>query len=68
MKPELIIQGILQRAIEDGLVAPMETLDDPDPWSRTSEELRGCVTLLCERLKSVGAAVPAPHKLPQRTA
>jgi hypothetical protein len=57
MALEQLIRNILVRAIEDGLVAPMENVEDPDPQSRTDEELRGCVGLLRERL----TRVPAPH-------
>jgi hypothetical protein len=64
MTTQQIVRSILERAIEDGLVAPMETLDDPDPWRRTDEELRGCVRVLGERLGArSGQAVPPPHLL-----
>jgi hypothetical protein len=56
------VRNILERAIEDGLVAPMESLENPDPQSRTDEELRGCVSVLQGRLKA-GSAVPAPHRI-----
>ena len=59
MKLEQLIRNLLERAIEDGLVAPMETLDDPDPQSRTDEELRGCVALLGQRLSR--PSLPSPH-------
>ncbi len=45
MTLETIIRSVLERAVEAGLVAPMETLDDPDPHIRTDDELRGCVTV-----------------------
>ena len=60
MALEQLIRNILVRAIEDGLVAPMENVEDPDPQSRTDEELRGCVGLLRERLTRQ-SRVPAPH-------
>lgn len=50
MKLEQLVRIILERAIEDGLVAPMENLEDPDPQSRTDEELQGCVGVLAGRV------------------
>ena len=63
MTLETIVRSILACAMEDGLVSPMETLDDPDPQSRTDEELGGCVMVLQQGLKLMpGSAVPAPHR------
>lgn len=59
MKLEQLVRNLLERAIEDGLVAPMETFDDPDPQSRTDEELRGCTALLRQRLPR--PSLSSPH-------
>jgi hypothetical protein len=61
MKLEQLIRNVLERAIEDGLVAPMENLDDPDPQSRTEEELRGCVCILRDRLAESQGSPRSPH-------
>ena len=57
MKLEQLVRIILERAIEDGLVAPMENLEDPDPQSRTDEELQGCVGVLAGRVTPTVAAM-----------
>ena len=65
MTHEQIVRSILARAVEDGLISPMENLEDPDPQSRTDEELRGCVMVLHEGLKLMPGqerTVPAPHR------
>ncbi len=70
MTHEQIVRSVLERAVEDGLVSPMEKLEDPDPQSRTDAEVQGCVIVLREGLKLMAGqsqAVPAPHRLPQRT-
>jgi hypothetical protein len=66
MSLEQIVRSVLERAIEDGLVSPMESLDDPDPQCRTDDELRGCVMVLRERIglqsgQPLQSGVPSPH-------
>jgi hypothetical protein len=64
MTAEQIVRSILERALADGLVAPMQISEEPDfdahPWSRTDAELRGCATVLREAFGK-RASIPAPH-------
>jgi hypothetical protein len=61
MKLEQLVRSVLERAIEDGLVTPMELWDDPDPQSRSDAELAGCVGLLRERLSEFTVKPKSPH-------
>jgi hypothetical protein len=61
MQLEQLVRGILERAIEDGLVAPMDHWEDPDPQSRTDAELAGCVQMLRERLTETQGLRRSPH-------
>lgn len=49
--PCQVVRAILNRAVEDGLLAPMPEHDDlpdwnPSPSCRTDEELEGCARIL----------------------
>ncbi len=47
-----MVRALLERAVEDGLVDPAASQwDDPDPHSRTDEELAGVAGLLAGYLR-----------------
>lgn len=52
MSVEQMVREILEKAIEDGLVAPAaDEWDDPDPQCRSSGELVGVANLLNQFLR-----------------
>jgi hypothetical protein len=57
MSVEQMVRNLLERAVEDGLVDSADTQwDDPDPQSRTSQELTGIANMLARYLRDGAGA------------